>query len=152
MCIRNAMMLATAKTAKMTTPKRRNESPQNFVMVFRIEFTDIKNNTDTELTNSINAQYCKRDYFCQELHSGQMLYEEGNKLNHCVITYTPQCKNGICTIWSLMNSQCRWGRQCTFQIVYILDSVHCRQCTLQMVYTVDCLGQIVCTVDDVQSI
>lgn len=51
--------------------------------------------------------YDNKTFQCIELHSGESLYREGKELNHCVVTYTPQCKGGLCSIWSLR----QWDNQ-----------------------------------------
>jgi hypothetical protein len=70
--------------------------------VYNLDFSKFRKEV-WEKSKSLDLHFTFNDknYYCQELHSGELLYKEGKALNHCVITYTPQCINGICTIWSL---------------------------------------------------
>ena len=42
-----------------------------------------------------------KEYKCIQLLSGEELYQEGEVMQHCVITYTLSCQRANCTIWSL---------------------------------------------------
>ena len=41
------------------------------------------------------------EYKCVQLTSGEELYQEGEAMQHCVITYTHSSRQSHCTIWSL---------------------------------------------------
>jgi hypothetical protein len=49
----------------------------------------------------LSFDYKKNEYKCVQLISGEELYQEGEAMQHCVITYTHSSRQSHCTIWSL---------------------------------------------------
>ncbi len=49
----------------------------------------------------LSFDYKKNEYKCVQLISGEELYQEGEAMQHCVITYTHSSRQTHCTIWSL---------------------------------------------------
>lgn len=49
----------------------------------------------------LTFEYDNEIYRCIQLLSGEELFQEGNELKHCVVTYARLCKNYHCSIWSM---------------------------------------------------
>lgn len=76
--------------------------------VHRLDFTEHRKEAWEKSKEKDLQFYCNNKlYQCKELHTGQMLYSEGQELSHCVITYTSAAKSGHCAIWSLRE----WNEQ-----------------------------------------
>jgi hypothetical protein len=70
--------------------------------VYRLNFDEFrKKSWEKSPISDLEFTYKNKKYLCKELNSGELLYKEGEKLKHCVVTYTPQCESGYCTIWSM---------------------------------------------------
>jgi hypothetical protein len=69
--------------------------------IFQLKFTDARKVVWTKSLHSDNQfSFNETAYCCSELNSGELLYQEGQKLKHCVMTYLPRCENGQDVIWS----------------------------------------------------
>jgi len=70
--------------------------------VYNFDFNEFRDKSwDKSPLPDIEFTFKNKKYQCKELNSGELLYREGEKLKHCVVTYTPQCESGYCTIWNM---------------------------------------------------
>jgi len=68
---------------------------ENHVELRKLEWKRIKSEYD------LTFEFKNKIYRCLQLKSGEELYQEGNELKHCVVTYARLCKNYHCSIWSM---------------------------------------------------
>ena len=59
----------------------------------------------------------ENEYKCIQLRSGEELYQEGEAMQHCVITYAHSSRQSHCTIWSLqIKNKTSYSRILTIEV------------------------------------
>jgi hypothetical protein len=67
------------------------------------KFKKLSWNTRKDLLD-LYFEFDNNSYRCLQLKNGQELFDEGQELEHCVVTYAVACVHGSCRIWSMQKS------------------------------------------------